>query len=143
MFKAIGGGLAALVVVLILAMLLTAGGLAWRYIIAEPRGNVEQEEILQRGQNQIARYDDFFNLCASVQSDEATIVALQQELETNPPPSRVTQINASITALRSARAEKINRYNADARKEGTIAQFRSDDLPFQLFASEEATSCTA
>lgn len=141
MFKNIGLGLAALVVFLVIAILATAGGLAWRYVIAEPRGKVQQEEILQRGQNRIARYDHFFNLCAAVQSDEATIRALKQERTTNPPASRVTQINATITALRSGRAEKINQYNADARKEGTIAQFRSSSLPFQLDHTQEATTC--
>jgi hypothetical protein len=141
--KIAGISLLAIVVTAALVVGLTAAGLAWRYVIAEPRGKVQQEEILQRGQNRIARYDHFFNLCAAVQSDEATIGALTQELATDPPVSRVTQINATITALRSGRAEKINQYNADARKSGTIAQFRSSDLPFQLVHTEEVTSCVA
>lgn len=143
MFKAAGVTALAIASVIAAAILFTALALVWRYVIAEPRGRVQQEEILQQGQNRIARYDYFFNLCAAVQSDEATIVALRQELETNPPASRVTQINATITALRSGRAEKINQYNVDARKSGTIAQFRSSDLPFQLIPTSEVTSCIA
>jgi hypothetical protein len=139
--KSIGIGVGAFVLIITLVIALTAAGLLWRYVIAEPRGKVEQEEILQQGQNRIARYDHFFNLCAGVQSDEATIAALKQELATNPRAQRVEQINATITALRSGRAEKINQYNADARKSGTLAQFRSSDLPFQLNLAEEATTC--
>jgi hypothetical protein len=141
-WRLFGGGLLAIIVFLALIVTLTTVGLVWRYVIAEPRGKVQQEEIIQEGQHRIAAYDRFFNLCAQVQSDEATIVALQDELKTNPPESRITQINASITALRSGRAEKINQYNVDARKEGTSAQFRSDHLPFQLDITQERTLCT-
>lgn len=143
MLKGISLGVAAFLGVIVLIIALTLGGLVWRYVIAEPRGKVQQEEILQQGQNRIARYDHFFNLCAAVQSDENTMEALRDELATNPPADRVTQINATITALRSGRAEKINQYNVDARKSGTIAQFRSSDLPYQLDMTTEVTLCIA
>ena len=143
--KNIGIGVVAFVVIIGLAIALTAGGLLWRYVIAEPRGKVEQEEILQQGQNRIAQYDYFFNLCAGIQSDEATIRALFEELNSNPPPSasRRDQIRATITGVRSGRAEKVNQYNADARKSGTIAQFRSSSLPFFINSAEEITTCVA
>jgi len=139
--RIIGEGFFWIVVVIGLILALTVGGLAWRYVIAAPKGKVEAREQIQSGPFRIAAYDRFFNLCAAVQSDEATIAALQAELKTKPPASRVTQINASITGLRSGRAEKINQYNADARKDYTIGQFRASGLPYQLFIEREATEC--
>lgn len=113
-----------------------------RWVTAEPKGALEaREQIKGSGTFRIAAYNHFYNLCAAVKSDEATIEALNQELATNPSEKRVGQINASITALRSGRAEKINQYNADASKDYTIGQFRSSNLPYQLDSSQEVTLC--
>jgi hypothetical protein len=130
------------VVTLVGVLVIVAVIFGVRWATAPARGQLAAREQIQSGTFRIAAYDRFFDLCAAVQSDEATIVALREELTTGPPPSRVTQINASITALRSGRAEKINRYNGDARKDYTIGQFRSNGLPYQLSANQEATTCT-
>jgi hypothetical protein len=129
-----------LMVILAIAIL-TLLGLGWRYILASPRGKVQAQEQIQSGSSRIAAYNHFFDLCAAVQSDEAAMASLRSELLTNPPDSRRTQINASLTALRSARAEKINQYNADARKDYTIGQFKSSGLPYTLILTQEVTSC--
>ena len=107
--------------VILAVIVITLLGLGWRYILADPRGKVQAQEQIKSGPARIAAYNHFFDLCASVQSDEAAMKSLYEELATKPPESRVTQINASLTALRSARAEKINQYNADARKDYTTA----------------------
>jgi len=128
-------------VVLGAVVLLTILGLGWRYVLADPKGRVQAQEQIKSGSSRIAAYNHFFDLCASVQSDEATIVSLNQELTTGPSESRRGQIQATLTALRSGRAEKINQYNADARKDYTIGQFRSSGLPYTLDPTLEKTSC--
>lgn len=140
-FKYIGGTLGALLAIFALMFIIFGMVFAFRWVTAEPRGKLEARETIQSGPFRIAAYDLFFNRCAQVQSDEATIRALQQELKTNPPASRVTQVHATIAALRSGRAEKINQYNADARKDYTIGQFRASGLPYQLFIESEVTTC--
>lgn len=130
-----------ILMILAAIVVITLLGLGWRYILADPRGKVQAQEQIKSGPSRIAAYNHFFDLCASVQSDEASITSLKEELTTKPPESRVTQINASLTALRSARAEKINQYNADARKDYTIGQFRASGLPFRLDLTQEATTC--
>jgi len=122
-------------------VILTLLGLGWRYILADPKGKVQAQEQIKSGPSRIAAYNHFFDLCAAVQSDESAMQSLRDEMKTDPPPSRVTQINASLTALRSARAEKINQYNADARKDYTIGQFKSSGLPFTLVLTQEVTRC--
>lgn len=108
------------------------------------RGETEQIERVQADPNyRIQAYDSFFNRCAAVQNKEATIKALKAELETNPPQSRVTQINATITALTAARAADINQYNADASKTDTRANFQASNLPYRLNENVESTSCAA
>ena len=131
----------AMAFILILAIL----AVTWvvRYYSADERGRVQARESIQSGPSRIAAYNHFFDLCAAVQTDEATIQAQREELTTNPSESRRGQIQANIAALKSGRAEKINSYNADARKDYTIGQFRSSGLPFQLDPTQEATSCDA
>lgn len=129
-----------MVVVAVVAIAVLTFGIRW--ITAGPKGQLQAREQIQSGNTRISAYNHFFDLCAAVQSDEAAIQSLNQERDTTKPtPSRLTQINASLTALRSARAEKINQYNADARKDYTIGQFKSSGLPYTLALTQEATSC--
>lgn len=129
----------------IIALVVLAGAIFFgiRWVMAEPSGKLQARESIQSGPNRIAAYNLFFDRCAAVQTDEATIKALKGELSTGPSESRRDQINATLVALVGSRAEKINQYNADARKDYTIGQFRSSGLPFQLSIESEATVCTA
>lgn len=106
------------------------------------RGAVEAEEQIQSGTNRIAAYDEFYDVCASVQADEDRLDNLRAERE-DADASRASQLDATITAVENSRAEKIRGYNADARKEYTDGQFRSSDLPYQLDVKEEETECEA
>lgn len=111
---------------------------------AETRGQTEaRERTVADGAYRIAAYEQFFDLCTAVQNQEATIAALDLELATSPSASRVEQINATLTALRANRGALINEYNADARKEATVAQFHASNLPAELNTSTKETSCVA
>lgn len=142
MWAVIGGAVAIVVILLLTAMAVFGFGLFQRGT-ANFRGGTEAiEKTRGSGDFRIASYDHFFNLCAAVQSDEASMDSLNQELTTNPSDERKEQIQANLTALRSSRAEKINQYNADAHKDFTIGQFRDSNLPFTLDSSTENTTCT-
>ncbi|MFG2243756.1 hypothetical protein [Spirillospora sp. NPDC048823] len=139
-------GVAAIVVVLILSIMYVFGWGFFSSTTAPWRGAAEQRERIEgSGDYRIAAYDHFFDLCAQVQSDEASIRNLRRELKSEPKPTdqRVLQINASITALQNNRAENINQYNADAAKKHTEGRFRSSGLPYRLSLSTEETSCTS
>jgi hypothetical protein len=137
-------GAMAIVVALVLSAMAVFGFGFFQRGTAEFRGKTGQIERTRANPAfRIASYDSFYNACAAVQSDEATISALKEELTTHPSPARVEQIQASLTALRAGRAEKINNYNADARKTATAGQFRASDLPYQLDRNAEETSCQA
>lgn len=139
-----GKWIAASIGAFVLVAALMVGGFAFNWFTAEPRGALEaREQILGSGDFRIQAYDRFFNQCAAIQSDEGRIQSLQTELETtNPSPSRVGQINASLTAIRSSRLEKINEYNADAGRNYTVGQFRDSDLPYNIDPNNEGpTEC--
>ena len=145
-YGALATAVAALAIVVVLAvgaMALFGFGLFNRST-ADFRGtNSQIEQTKGDGTYRIGAYERFYGLCASVQDDEASIDSLKEELKTDPPADRVVQINASLTALRSNRAENINRYNADARKSATLAQFKASDLPHELDKTAEETTCAA
>lgn len=122
-------------------VLLVVGFYAARYVSADARGQVNAREQIQGGSARIAAYNSFFDLCASVQGDEGRIGALRLEAKTASP-ERIDQINATVTAITGSRASKIARYNADARKDYTVGQFRDSGLPFSLNVNREETSCT-
>lgn len=112
-----------------------------RWITAPAKGKLQAREQINSGNFRIAAYDQFFNQCVSVQTKEAAIEALEQELATNPSAQRKEQINASLTANRIGRVSDIRQYNADAEKSYTVGQFRASKLPFQLDPTAKETTC--
>ena len=151
--ESVKGGISALMIgVIAILVTLAVGavgvfGFGWfRQSTADFRGETQKKEQVEaNGAYRIAKYDHFFDLCASVQSNESSIKNLQAELNGPPAPSesRVAQINASITALRNQRAESINQYNVDAAKDYTSGQFKASKLPFKLYINAEETTCVA
>jgi hypothetical protein len=137
----------AVIVVVIVVGLVGVFGFGWfSNSTANFRGNVAKKNLVEaNGNYRIAAYDHFFDLCAGVQSDEASIKNLQDELQGSPAPDaqRITVIQASITALKNARATAINQYNVDAAKSYTEGQFRSSHLSFKLDLNAQETTCTA
>jgi len=141
---AIAIGAFALVAATVVGSMWIFGWGAFQRSTAEFRGETGQKERTVADPNyRIAQYDHFFDLCASVQSDEATIQVLLDELATKPSQKRTEQINATLAGVRANRASSINQYNADARKAGTAGQFRASDLPAHLDLNARETSCTA
>lgn len=136
---------AGIVIAAVLGFALLIGGVfAFRWFTAEPRGALDaREQVLADGDFRIAAYNHFFGLCSSVQAQEDREVSLTTELETSPSESRRSQIQASLTAVRSQRAELIRTYNADAAKDYTSGQFRDADLPYQLDIDNKETQCVA
>lgn len=141
---AVIAGVIALVVALLLTAMFVFGFGFFQRGTADFRGkNQAIEQTKANGSYRIAAYDQFFDLCASVQDFEGTIAVLEQELNDSPSERRIEQIKGALSANRIARIEAINTYNIDARKAGTRGQFRSSDLPFQLDRHAEETTCTA
>lgn len=111
---------------------------------ADFRGETGQIEQTKANSNyRIAAYDQFYDKCASVQSIESKIQNMEEELDGTEETQRKTVLKTSITASKNKRAELINSYNADARKESTRGQFKASDLPYELNENEEATLCEA
>jgi hypothetical protein len=56
------------------------------------------------------------------------------------------RVQTNITGQLTARSRGVAQYNADARKDYTIGQFRASDLPYELpveYSKGSRTSCVA
>lgn len=96
-------------------------------------GRGEAHKQIQSAPYRITAYDHFFNLCASIQANEAQIDALLEEQKLYEPGTRdFARVSASLTGVQAARHASISQYNADSSKDYTIGQFRDSDLPYQL-----------
>lgn len=141
---AIVAGLLAIIVFLVVGFIGVYGYGWFTDHTADRSGRTQvKQQTNGNGQYRIAAYNHFYDLCASVQTDEASITNLQDELKTTTDPTRKAVLPASITGLKNKRADDINTYNADARKSYTLGQFRASDLPFQLDPTEDHTTCSA
>lgn len=118
--------------------LVVVGAYAVRYYSADVRGRIDANETIKSGANRIAQYDYFFALCAAVQDAEAALAAQQALLSVDPEDKRVL---ANIAGITAARASLINEYNVRAAREYTSGQFRDSELPYQLSAAAERTTC--
>lgn len=110
---------------------------------ADTRGTTEQRERnAASGAFRQATYEEFFDLCASVQADEAKISNLKEERDSTTDPFRKGNINTSITAVMNSRAESIAQYNSKGAQQHRSA-FQDADLPYRLDATQEKTECAA
>lgn len=136
--------MAVFAVVIAVAIILAAvygGGLMQR-MTADFRGETGQIEQTQADADyRISAYDQFYDKCAGIQTLESKITNLSDELEETEDEQRKSVLNTSITASKNKRAELINDYNADARKEATRGQFKASDLPYEIDINEEGTAC--
>src|SRR5699024_680417 len=136
--------IAVFAVVIAVALFLAAvygGGLMQR-LTADFRGETGQIEQTQADADyRISAYDQFYGKCAGIQTLESKISNLSDELEETDDEQRKSVLNTSITASKNKRAELINDYNADARKEATRGQFKASDLPYEVDINEEETTC--
>lgn len=123
-------------------------GFGVRWVTAGPVGQLEAREQILSGANRIAQYDRFFAECASIQSQEAQIDALNTQLLLLEAGSKdYNRTVASIAGVTAQRDRIINDYNSLARREYTSGQFRDSDLPFQIpvgpYEEGTRTSCFA
>jgi len=129
-----------------LALVYVAGVLAWggaSWSTAPFRGAADaRERTVGSGEFRVSTYEEFFDLCAAVETKEDEIGALQDELDTKPSEYRGEQITTSLTALRATRAELVNDYNAKSRQEHRKA-FKDAGLPAELSTDAKETSCAA
>lgn len=138
-------GAVALVVVLILTAMAVFGFGLFSKATANFRGSVQQaNQTRGNGSFRIAAYDQFYNECAQIQKDEASIIGLKSKLSSDAKGSQQQSIDQTdYTAAVISRSQDIAQYNADARKTATEGAFRASDLPFQIDPTIKETSCTA
>lgn len=101
-----------------------------------------REKTVANADFRIATYEQYFDLCASVQSAEAAIKNAQTELATAPSPDRAEKLQQVITAQRNTRAESISTYNSKASQEHRQA-FLDANLPARLDVNAQETQCAA
>lgn len=111
---------------------------------ANRQGETQKKHLIEgNGQYRIAAYDHFYDLCATIQTDETQIKQFKHVLATTNDPVTKDTNEANLNASVIKRSSDINDYNADARKSATEGQFRASDLPFRIDPNQENTTCHA
>lgn len=139
------GSLGAVAAVIFVVVAVAAVVFGIRWAVAGPSGKLAAREQILSGDNRIQAYNHFFDLCAAVQTDEASLDAQYQLLKVAKGDDR-ERIVTNIGALLADRAGAVNQYNQDAQKSYTIGQFKSSKLPWQLsdtFHRGRHTVCAA
>lgn len=139
--KSVGYGIAAVGGLIVVAIFAAYALGFFSDTTAERRGATDQQEqTVGDGTYRIARYDAFFDRCEAVVTAEGQITLLEQSPSSDPTQRFYDEQN--LRALRANRLSLISQYNADAAKEGTVAQFRSSNLPHRIDPNG-TTTCAA
>lgn len=125
---------------------LSVGVFIMRVAFAPQIGQGEARITINSGDMRIGAYNHFFDLCASIQADEASINAQSDLLTDTTDGNDASRITQNIAALQANRGRSIATYNADAAKDYTIGQFRDSDLPYYIQPGQyepngKGTSC--
>ena len=108
------------------------------------RGEVEKHELVEAdGSYRIAAYDQFYQMCSSVQSHNDKIKVLENEMKNSSDEERIKQLQSGITANQNTKAELVNDYNTKAASEYTKGQMKDSDLPDRLSVDDKEVVCTA
>ncbi len=125
------------------AALISAITFSVRWATADLRGAADaREKTIADGNFRIGTYEQYFELCASVQAAEAAIKNAQAELDTKPSQNRAEKLQQAITAQRNVRADAIATYNSKAAQEHRQA-FLDAALPYRLDLNAPETTCAA
>lgn len=135
------GGVGIAIAVVLAIALMAGGGWAWRYYTAPIEGVVEAEEQINSGSNRIAKYNYFFDMCATIQSDKEALAIQKEMLDNAESADERERIRANIAGINAQLRRNVNQYNADAGKEYTAARFKANSLPYNINANEEFVSC--
>lgn len=131
-----------LIVVLVMAFMWMFGVGLFEKKTAAFRGDVKATEQVQAdGRYRIAAYDQFFDLCSSIQAKDDQIKNIEGQIATEQDPVYRRDLHTSLSALQYQRSEAIRQYNADAAKAGTVGQFRDSGLPHDIDVNEENVTC--
>jgi hypothetical protein len=120
-------GVGVFLLVIVLLVVLSLAGLAWRYHTAEIRGRVGAEEQIESSASRIQRYQEFFSICQSVQTKEDAIDNLRANTSMDE-----SRKDSAITANQNARAQLINEYNSKSAQSYTAARFKASNLIYQI-----------
>lgn len=115
----------ALFVGVILALIYGGGWL--QRLTADFRGETAQIEKVQADPNfRIAAYEQFYDRMGRIEALEQQICTMQEaDLPEN-------QTATNVLALTNQRIDLIEKYESDASKEDTRANFLASDLPYEI-----------
>lgn len=114
---------------------------------ADFRGKTSQiEKTRGNGDYRIAAYNEFFDLCGAVQTQEDRIqifTAKVARLEKSGDANALADAQTDLDAVTAERAQLIREYNEKATRADTEGHFRASNLPYQIDITKEHTECAS
>ena len=139
MKKEMSQGVLAIIVLVIALVVASLSSLAWRYFTAEVRGTVDAEEQIESASSRIQRYQEFFNICQSIQTKEDAIDNLRANSTMDE-----ERKGMAITANQNARSNLINKYNSKSAQNYTAERFKQSNLVYRIprgIYKDQRTTC--
>jgi Tfp pilus assembly protein PilV len=115
MFKTVGSGMLIFLGILALVIMLTLGGLAWRYVIAGPKGAVGAKEAQQTALNRVQQQAKFEQIAADYDGYLVQIQNAQAALESSSATTH-DQRETELIGLRQICVTAAQDFNAESRK---------------------------
>lgn len=145
--KILGMSVGTAIIVLVSIVGLAVGGVylnSWySKTTANTRGETQQREANQgSGAFRQAAYEQFFDLCSSVQAAEAKVDNLKTAQAQATDEYEKQRLGLSITAIMNGRADSIATYNKLAGEKHR-AQFQASNLPYRLDLNNMETTCAS
>jgi len=96
-------------------------------------GETERIETVNSGEFRIRAYNQFFDICESVQNAEGRIDIADDVLQNADPSDRFYSTYVlNLAGAKQSRVNAVNDYNSNSRKDWTEAIFKDSDLPWGI-----------
>lgn len=117
--------------VILAIILISAASYGTRYFTAEVRGVVDAKEQVESASNRLEKYEEFFGLCAGVQTLKHSIAAQEKMLTSSNSDTMSERVMTNISGMQAHLARQVTEYNTKSQMY-TRKKFKSSNLPARL-----------
>lgn len=130
-------GLVWVLVIIVVVALVGIAGWAFKVATSDVKGRGDAQVIKNSAVNRIGQQEGFEDRYAEVKSADEKIDVLAEAAKKDP---KDIIASTNLTGAKSYCIQVSAEYNAQARK-FTAAQFRAEDLPYEIDKANPATDC--
>lgn len=112
-------------------VVVSLSGLAYRYMTADIKGQVDAQEQITSGANRVQEYETFFKLCDNTSNMKGNVETQRSLLDDAETSKERSRLRSNIAGMEAAIRKNVSQYNSMSQQY-TTDRFKDSSLPVRL-----------